>query len=153
MKQSSVKFVILTPKTSEAQKERKIGKFKMNKEEFLYLDLTDKIIKSALEVHKTIGPGFHEKIYERALAKQFQQDKLDFENQKRIDIQYLGEKVGYHFLDFLVSNKVIVELKTLSELSNIYLSQMITYLKATSLNVGLVLNFAMPTLEIRRVSI
>ncbi len=125
----------------------------MDRENFLHVDLTEKIIKSAIQVHKTIGPGFHEKIYERALRKQFELDSIRFENQKRIDLVYLGEKIGYHFLDFFIDSKVVLELKTLDNLSNIYLSQVISYLKATNSHVGLVLNFAKPTLEIKRVSI
>lgn len=125
----------------------------MQNKDFLYVDLTDKIIKSAITVHKTIGPGFNEIIYERALIKQLEKDGMNYENQKRIDIYYLEEKIGYHFLDLIVDNKVIVELKAISDLSNVYLSQVISYLKATGLKVGLVLNFAAPTLEIRRVAV
>jgi len=125
----------------------------MNKPDFLYVDLTDKIIKSAITVHKTIGPGYNEIIYERALMKQLEKDGINYENQKRIDIYYLEEKIGYHFLDLVVDKKVIVELKAISDLSNVYLSQVISYLKATNLKVGLVLNFAAPTLEIRRVAV
>jgi|SRR3989338_3748960 len=120
---------------------------------FLHVDLTDKIIKAAIQVHKTIGPGFSEKIYERALIKQFDKDSIKYENQKRIDINYLGEKVGYHFLDFLVYDKIVLEIKAIDELHNIYLSQLISYLKATNLQVGLVINFSRPTVEIKRVAI
>ena len=123
------------------------------KEEFLHIDVTDKIIKAAIKVHKTIGPGFNEKIYERALIRQFKEDDIENENQKRIDINYLGEKIGYHFLDFLVENKVVLEIKAINELSNIYLSQVISYLKATNLKIGLVINFSRPIVEIKRVSI
>ncbi|OFZ57480.1 MAG: hypothetical protein A3D92_15505 [Bacteroidetes bacterium RIFCSPHIGHO2_02_FULL_44_7] len=125
----------------------------MNNKNFLHVDLTDRIIKSAIAVHKTLGPGFNEIIYERALMKQLGKDGINYEDQKRIDIYYLEERIGYHFLDLIIDNKVIVELKAISELSDVYLSQVISYLKATGLKVGLVLNFATPTLEIKRVAV
>ena len=125
----------------------------MNNKNFLHVYLTDRIIKSAIAVHKTLGPGFNEIIYERALMKQLGKDWINYEDQKRIDIYYLEERIGYHFLDLIIDNKVIVELKAISELSDVYLSQVISYLKATGLKVGLVLNFATPTLEIKRVAV
>jgi len=85
--------------------------------------------------------------------KQLGKDGINYEDQKRIDIYYLEERIGYHFLDLIIDNKVIVELKAISELSDVYLSQVISYLKATGLKVGLVLNFATPTLEIKRVAV
>lgn len=153
MKQPSVKFVILTRKTPEARKSTEGPEIKMPKviRNLVSKDLTDKILSSAIKVHKKIGPGFHEKLYERAMAIQLNKDGIRFENQKRIDVLFEGEKIGYHFLDFLVEGEIIVELKTLDQLANIYLSQLISYLKAAKLKVGLVLNFATPTLEIKRV--
>jgi GxxExxY protein len=76
---------------------------------------------------------------------------IPFERQKIVDVFYRGKKVGYYKLDLIVDNTVVVELKTLNHLENFYLSQLISYLRATRLKVGLVLNFATPTLEIKRV--
>jgi len=85
-------------------------------EKLIEREATDKIIAAAIQVHKTIGPGFHENIYERALVRELSRRKIPFENQKIVNIYYKGEKVGYYKLDLLVDNKVLVELKTIDKL-------------------------------------
>jgi GxxExxY protein len=97
------------------------------------------------------GPGFVESIYEEALKVEFSEHSLSFESQKEITIEYLGVMVGVHRLDLLVENQVIVELKAVKELTDAHFAQLRSYLKATGLKVGLLLNFSKPTLEIRRV--
>ena len=119
--------------------------------QLIHKDITNKIIAAAINVHKELGSGFSEKIYESALAEELKTKDIRFERQKIVDVFYRGKKIGYHKLDLVVDNKVIVELKTLDHLENVYLSQVISYLKATRLLVGLVLNFASPTVEIKRV--
>jgi GxxExxY protein len=114
-------------------------------------DLSKKIIGAALEVHRELGPGFLENVYEEALKVDLREHKLHFESQKEIKIEYLGVLVGTHRLDLVVENKIIVELKAVNELADIHFSQLRSYLKATGLKVGLLLNFAKPTLQIRRV--
>ena len=114
-------------------------------------DLSRKIIGSAIAVHKELGPGFLEKIYEEALKVDLSNRMIRFESQKEIKIEYLGENVGIHRIDLVVENRVIVELKAVNELSNIHFTQLRSYLKATDLKVGLLLNFAKPTLEIKRI--
>ena len=113
--------------------------------------LSKKIIGAALEVHRELGPGFLENIYEEALKVDLNEHGLKYECQKEVKIEYLGVVVGTHRLDLVVENKVIVELKALSDLSDIHFAQLRSYLKATGLKVGLLLNFGKPTLEIRRV--
>ncbi len=114
-------------------------------------DLSKKIIWAALEVHRELEPGFLKNIYEEALKVDLKEHGLHFEAQKEIEIEYLGVVVGTHRLDLVVENKIIVELKALNDLADIHFAQLRSYLKATRLKVGLLLNFSKPTLQIRRV--
>jgi GxxExxY protein len=118
---------------------------------YRFEDLSRKIIGAAIEVHRELGPGFLENIYEEALKIEFSEHNLKFDSQKEIKIKYLGTEIGTHRLDLLVENKVIVELEAVKELTDIHFAQLRSYLKATGLKVGLLLNFAKPTLEIKRV--
>ena len=92
-----------------------------------------------------------ESIYEEALKVELSQNGLDFSSQMEIQIDYLEVPVGLHRLDLLVKNEVIVELKAVKELADIHFAQLRSYLKATGMKVGLLLNFSKPTLEVRRV--
>lgn len=114
-------------------------------------ELSNKIIGIAIEVHKTIGPGFVEKIYERALAYEFQKRKIKFANQKVIRVRYKEIELGDQRIDFLIKNEIILELKAVSQIDELHIAQMLSYLKATNKKLGLILNFAKPTLEIKRV--
>jgi len=98
-----------------------------------------------------LGPGFLESIYEEALKVRFSKEEMRFESQKEIKIEYLGVVVGTHRLDLVVDGRIILELKAVKELSDIHFAQLRSYLKATGLKVGLLLNFSKPTLEIKRV--
>ena len=109
------------------------------------------MIGAAVEVHKELGPGFLESIYEEALKVELSKNELDFASQMEVQIEYLGVPVGLHRLDLLVQNEVIVELKAVKELADIHFAQLRSYLKATGMKVGLLLNFSKPTLEVRRV--
>lgn len=124
---------------------------KINKQKHHFEDLSKKIIGAAIKVHRELGPGFLEKIYEEALKVEFSEQGLHFDSQKEIKIEYLGVEVGTHRLDLIVENEIIVELKAVKELGDIHFVQLRSYLKATSLKVGLLLNFSKPTLEVKRV--
>ena len=113
--------------------------------------LSQKIIGAAIEVHKELGPGFLENIYEEALKIQFSELGFIHESQKEIKIKYHNSVVGTHRLDLLVEGKIIIELKAVKELTDIHFAQLRSYLKATDLKVGLLMNFAKPTLEVKRV--
>ena len=113
--------------------------------------MSNQIIGAAIKVHKELGPGFLESIYEEALKVQLSKNELDFASQMEVQIEYLGVPVGLHRLDLLVQNEVIVELKAVKELADIHFAQLRSYLKATGMKVGLLLNFSKPTLEVRRV--
>ncbi|MEW6326656.1 MAG: GxxExxY protein [Thermodesulfobacteriota bacterium] len=130
-------------------KPRKDETAKGNKHQFE--ELSKNIIGAAIKVHRELGPGFLEGIYEEALKVQLSQQKVHFDCQKEIRIQYCGVEVGLHRLDLLIENKIIVELKAVKELADIHFAQLRSYLKATGLKVGLLLNFSTPVLEVKRV--
>jgi len=113
--------------------------------------ITDKIIKCAIEVHKTLGPGFLENIYESALIYEMKQQGLKAENQKVISIFYKGIVIGEHRLDLLVENEVIVENKTVKEFNDIHKAQILSYLRATGKRIGLLINFAKTKIDIKRI--
>ena len=121
------------------------------RETHTFEELSKKIIGAAIEVHRELGPGFLEGIYEEALKVELSEHDLSFESQKEITIEYLGVIVGVHRLDLVVENQMIVELKAVKELADIHFAQLRSYLKATGFKIGLLLNFSKPTLEIRRV--
>jgi len=102
-------------------------------------------------VHKKLGPGFLESIYQEALPLELVKDDLRVEAQKEIKIFYDDNEVGLHRLDLVVEAEVIVELKTVKEFDDVHLAQLRSYLKASGLKVGVLLNFAKATLKIKRV--
>lgn len=117
----------------------------------LYQDLTKEIIGLAMKVHGKLGPGFVEKLYQRALYLEFKNASLNFEREKKIEVTYNKAKIGYFDADFIVDNKVIVEIKATDHIGDIHLAQLMSYLKAARLKVGLILNFANKSLEWKRV--
>ncbi len=111
-------------------------------------ELTDRIIAAAIEVHKTLGPGFLESVYEIALSIGFESCDIPYEKQWEIPIFYKNEEIGKHRLDMFVFNKFVVELKAIKEVTNEHFAVVRSYLKATGQKHGLILNFSKPTLEI-----
>ena len=118
---------------------------------YLYSDLTEKIIKAALKVHRQLGPGFIEKLYQRALEIELTNNKIKVEREKLLKLTYEGVNIGSDKVDFMVEEKVLVELKAVSELSDVHRAQLISYLKASKLRVGLLINFAQIKLQVKRV--
>ena len=110
-------------------------------------ELTRRIIQAAIEVHRLLGPGYLESIYGDALTYEFNLCDIPFEREKAIQVKYKGVIVGEHRLDFLVAGQVVVELKGVSRFHEAFRAQVISYLKATGLKVGLILNFGMPTMK------
>jgi len=113
--------------------------------------LTEKIIGIAIEVHKYLGPGFVERIYEQALVQDMKQMDINFENQKQISVFYKGLPLGFQRIDFLIEEQIVIELKAVPEINKIHLAQLLSYLKALNKKIGLILNLAKGTLDIRRV--
>jgi len=140
--------------TLRTQKNSEItDKFKSGAEEYLFSSLTKEIIGCAIRVHKILGPGFVEKIYQGALSKELTKSNLNYIKEKKVSVKYENAIVGYQVIDFIIEGKIIVELKAVSELNNIHIGQMVSYLKATNEQVGLILNFAKSRLEIKRVKL
>ena len=125
------------------QESRKTGKLR-NRE------LTERIIAAAIRVHRELGPGFLENIYEEGLAVEFALTGIQFIRQKPIALFYKDHQIGEHRLDFLVEGKIIVELKAISALEDIHFAIGRSYLKAANLDDGLLLNFATLPLTIKR---
>ena len=119
--------------------------------EYKYSELTGIILKAAFEVHNTLGCGFLEKVYEKALIYEFKTYNLKLETQKAIKITYKGQDVGTYIADIIVEDKVIVELKVVDFLATIHKAQVLNYLKASGYEVALILNFAKPKLEYKRI--
>ena len=112
--------------------------------------ITERIIGIAINIHKKLGPGFTERIYEQALKYEFKHNKINFISQKVINVKYDEVKLGEQRIDFLVEDEIIVDLKSVSEINEIHQAQIISYLKTTDKKIGLILNFAKKRLEIRR---
>jgi GxxExxY protein len=129
---------------------RKPGTQELNKH-LEHEDLTGEIIAAAIEVHKRLGPGFLESIYENALVIELRKRGLKVEQQVDVPIEYEGFEIGRHRLDLLVEDIIIVELKAIKGLDDIHFAVVKSYIKATHKHHGLLLNFAKVTLEIKRV--
>lgn len=115
--------------------------------------LTQEVIGIAIKVHREIGPGFREKYYQRAMYLELQKTKLKFEREKKVRIPYGNITLGYHIIDLMVENKVVVELKSMKNLTDIEKGQLTVYLKLTGCKVGLLLDFGAAILEIKRVKV
>jgi len=109
--------------------------------------LAHAVIGAAIEVHRNLGPGYLEGVYQEALAIEFQLQGIPFEPQKPIVVRYKNHPVGEGRLDFLVGAELIVELKAVEELAPIHKAQVISYLKSTNLHLGLLINFNVTMLK------
>jgi GxxExxY protein len=121
------------------------------KEQFLHSELTGKIIGCAMEVHSTLGNGFQEVIYQRALAIEMHRQGLNFSREHEMQIYYKGVDIGTRRVDFFVDNRVMVELKAVIQLEDVHLAQAINYLEASGMQVGLLINFGNRSLQFKRV--
>jgi len=113
-------------------------------------DLTEKIFGAAFKVLNTLGTGFLEKVYENALSLELKRTGLLVEPQKVFHVKYEGAVVGEYLADLVVAGKVIVECKAISNLDSVHEAQLINYLKASGVHVGLLINFGRTTLQYRR---
>lgn len=104
-------------------------------------DLTDRIIGCAIEVHKALGPGLLESVYQAALAIEFDVACLPFEQQVHVPAKYRDRVLGYYRVDFVVDTRVIVEVKAVDRMDAVFESQVLTYLRVTGLSVALLINF------------
>lgn len=123
----------------------------MIKEQYPESELTGKIIGCAMEVHKQLGNGFQEVIYQRALAIEMNNQRLEFSREHEMEIFYKGEHIGIRRVDFFVEGKIMVELKAVIRLEDVHLAQAINYLEAYKMEVGLLINFGGRSLQFKRV--
>ncbi|MFA7314473.1 MAG: GxxExxY protein [Candidatus Magasanikbacteria bacterium] len=114
-------------------------------------DLTRKIIGIAMKIHREIGPGFQEKMYHKAMILDLEKEGLVVCSEKEFDVIYQNECVGTFRLDLVVEGKIVIELKAVSgEIPKLFYSQTISYLKASGLEIGLLINFCNDSLDIKR---
>ncbi len=125
----------------------------MIKEEYKHSEITKTIIGCAMKVHRTLGNGFQEVIYQRALAIEMTKQGLSFEREMEMAIFYEGERIGTRRVDFFVENKIMLELKAVTQLEKVHLAQAINYLEAYHIEIGLLINFGSTSLEFKRLTI
>jgi GxxExxY protein len=113
--------------------------------------LTSQIIALAIEVHRELGPGFLESIYEEAMVIALTETRIPFQRQVGVTVMFRGKGIGEHRLDLLVANEVVVELKAIKAIEDVHFAIMRSYLRATGCRRGLLLNFAAPTLQVKRI--
>jgi GxxExxY protein len=123
----------------------------MIKEQYIHADITAEILSMAFEVHKTIGSGFVEAIYHRAMIIECGIRGIEADSEIELPISYKGIKVGSRRADLLIRKKIIVEIKAFTELTDAHLAQAINYLEAFDLEVGLLINFGSKSLQYKRV--
>jgi len=117
--------------------------------EYLFEELTSRIINAAHTVHNTLGYGFLEKIYHNALCVELRNQSLKYETEKPIKVYYSKQLVGEYIADLIVDGKVIVEVKSVENYNRIFEAQLLNYLKATGLKLGLIINFG-KSVEVKR---
>lgn len=121
-------------------------------EKYKFSDLTGKIIGCAMKVHSTLGNGFQEVIYQRCLSIEMKKQGLGFARELEMTIFYDGIDVGTRRVDFLVEDKIMVELKAVTKLEDVHLAQALNYLEAYNLETGLLINFGAKSLEFKRIT-
>jgi GxxExxY protein len=114
-------------------------------------ELSSRILAPAVDVHKALGPGFVESIYQKAMEIALQHRGIAFERQKEFHVFFEDVDVGLQRLDLVVGGQIVLELKAVAALAEVHFAQVKSYLKATGLHIGLLLNFSAPTLVIKRV--
>jgi len=119
--------------------------------EILFKELSFAVIGAAMEVHKVLGPGFLESVYQLALEKELSLRGVLFQHQVELPVFYKGDLVGIYKADLIIDNKIIVEIKGISALNASHQAQALHYLAATGLQLAIIINFGMSSLEYRRV--
>ena len=116
----------------------------------IHKELSYKIIELALEVHNELGCGFLEKVYENALMILLGRESIPARQQAPVEVYFQNKVVGQYFADILVDNKIILELKTVDAVSDVHKAKVLNYLRATGIKLGLIMNFAKPRFEYKR---
>jgi len=123
----------------------------MTEKEIVHKDLSYKIVEACYEVHNFLGPGFSENIYDEAMSRELASRGIYVDRQKSIEVKYKDEKIGEYRLDAVAEDKVVLEYKAASELNAVFESQVLSYLKASGLKLGLLINFGGKKVEVRRI--
>ncbi len=123
----------------------------MNVKEIIYKELSYQIIGIAMEIHKELGYGFLEKVYENAFTVLLNDRNVKFEQQKSIEIYFRKVMIGHYIADLVIEEKIIIELKAVSQILDVHKAQLANYLKATGVRLGIIINFGKETLEFERV--
>ncbi len=119
--------------------------------DFIFKDEAYSIVGAAFEVHNELRNGFQESVYQEAMAKEFKLKEIPFEKEVLINVYYKGEKLEkYYKADFICYNSIIIELKALSDITNEHEAQLINYLKATKMKLGILINFGKSSLQYKR---
>ena len=113
-------------------------------------DVTEQIIGCAIRIHRALGPGFLEIIYHRAMAHELRKSKLSFEEEAAMQVSYDGVVLGDYFADFLVERHVVLELKAVATLTTAHEIQLVNYLNAIKFDLGLLINFGGPRIDVKR---
>jgi GxxExxY protein len=119
-------------------------------ENILHKELSYKIMGAAFEVHNVLGPGFLEKVYERALAHELRLNGISVEKQKEIQVSYKGIAAGSYVADLVANNEIIIELKAVESLNDFHQAQVLNYLKAADMQLGLLINFGAEKVQYKR---
>ncbi|MDH6341598.1 GxxExxY protein [Parabacteroides sp. PFB2-12] len=114
-------------------------------------ELTGKVIGAAMEVHRTLGNGFQEVIYQRALAVELDLLGVKYEREKEMHLFYKEHNIGTRRVDFFIENEIMVELKAITALEAVHLAQAKNYLEAYNIKLGLLINFGAPSLQFKRI--
>jgi GxxExxY protein len=113
----------------------------------LHEEISDKIIASAIAVHRVVGPGLAEKSYQAAMAIEMNDQGLRFQSEPMLPVRFKGVLIGHHHPDFIVEDAIVVELKVVHALEPVHTAQVLTYLRVTRLQVGLLINFNVDALK------
>jgi len=122
----------------------------MPKQDLLYKDLADKIVGCFYEAYNTLGPAHEEQIHQKALVLEFKSKEIFFNDKKRLKIKYKGEEIGIYQPDFIIEDKIIIEIKSLPFLPMVSEKQLYYYLRGTDYKLGYLVNFGTEKLDIRR---
>jgi GxxExxY protein len=123
----------------------------MINEKYKHSELTGKIIGAAMEVHKYLGNGFQEVIYQRALSIELNMQNLQHKREKEMQLTYKGYDIGKRRVDFFIEEKIMLEIKAVKVLEDVHLAQAINYLEAYNMEIGLLINFGSTSLQFKRV--
>jgi GxxExxY protein len=105
------------------------------------VELTERIVGCAIEVHRALGPGLLEGTYQRALCAELRHNQIKFEKNRMVPLEYRGERLGQYYVDLIVDKRVVVEIKSVLQWEPVFEAQILTYLRITGVRVGLLMNF------------